>query len=299
MDYVKPAEVLDSMIETGTNKARLTTMQMLLKGCLAGAILACATTLAFTATAQTSLGIVGALIFPVGFVIIILLGLELVTGSFALIPLAVLERKAPLSRMLANFGWVILGHVIGCLIYAALYGLTITKMGTDMSSPLIQTLIQTSEAKTIGYKSMGTAGMGLVFIKAILCNWMVTLGAVMALTSRSTSGKIVAMWLPILIFFGQGFEHAVVNMFVIPAGMMLGANVSIADWWLWNQLPVLIGNFVGGVLFTGLALYYSQKKKASAGVGAGAGRIAEASISSDAQDGRLIPASAAGAGERP
>ena len=45
------------------------------------------------------------------------------------------------------------------------------------------------------------------------------------------------MWSPILVFFGQGFEHAVVNMFVIPAGMMLGADVSMADWWLWNQIP--------------------------------------------------------------
>ena len=67
------------------------------------------------------------------------------------------------------------------------------------------------------------------------------------------------MWLPILIFFAQGFEHAVVNMFVIPAGMMLGANVTMGDWWLWNLIPVLIGNFVGGLLFTGLALYVTHR----------------------------------------
>lgn len=261
MDYVKPDEVLDSMIDAGANKAGLTAFQMLVKGFLAGAILAFATTLAFTATNQTSLGIVGALIFPVGFVIIILLGLELVTGSFALIPLAVLERKTSVVRMVANFGWVIAGHLLGCAVYAVLYGLTITKMGTDMSHPMVQTLIQTAESKTLAYKAMGGSGMGLVLIKAVLCNWMVTLGAVMAFTSRSTVGKIAAMWLPILIFFGQGFEHAVVNMFVIPAGMMLGANVSMADWWLWNQLPVLLGNFAGGVVFTGLALYVSGKKK--------------------------------------
>ena len=48
----------------------------------------------------------------------------------------------------------------------------------------------------------------------------------MAMTSKSTLGKIVAMWLPIMMFFAQGFEHAVVNMFVIPAGMMLGADVT-------------------------------------------------------------------------
>ncbi|WP_379147132.1 formate/nitrite transporter family protein [Paenibacillus sp. sgz500992] len=259
MDYVKPSEVLSAMIEAGKAKAELSIMQLIVRGSLGGAILACATTLAFTATAQTKIPMIGALLFPVGFVMIILLGLELVTGSFALIPLAVLEKKTSPGRMLNNFFWVIIGHLIGCAVYAALYGLTITKMGTDMSNPLIQMLITTSEGKTSAYKSMGAEGMTLAFIKAMLCNWMVTLGAVMAMTSKSTAGKILAMWLPILTFFGQGFEHTVVNMFVIPAGMLLGAKVSFGDWWIWNGIPVLLGNFLGGVLFTGLLFYLSQK----------------------------------------
>ncbi|MEF3303969.1 formate/nitrite transporter family protein [Paenibacillus sp. GYB003] len=259
MSYVKPAAVLEAMIETGAAKARLSVSQMILRGAMAGAILACATTLAYTAAAQTKLGIAGALVFPAGFVMIVLLGLELVTGSFALIPLAVLEKKTTLAKMAANYAWVMVGHLLGCALYAALYALIATKMGTDTSSPLVQTLIQTSEAKTVAYKQMGGEGMLLVAIKAALCNWMVTLGAVMALTSASATGKMIAMWLPIMTFFAQGFEHAVVNMFVIPAGMMLGANVSFQDWWLWNQLPVLAGNFVGGVLFTGLLFYVAQR----------------------------------------
>lgn len=267
MNYIKPAAVLEAMIEAGAAKAKLSATQMIMRGIMAGAILACATTLAFTATAQTKLGVAGAAIFPVGFVMIVLLGLELVTGSFALIPLAVLEKRVPFVKMMLNYVWVIFGHLIGCVLYAALYVLTATKMGTDLSGPLVQTLVQTSEAKTILYKEMGGSGMLLVLIKAVLCNWMVTLGAVMALTSSSTTGKIIAMWLPITTFFAQGFEHAVVNMFVIPAGMMLGAGVTFGDWWLWNQLPVLIGNFVGGVLFTGLLFYVSQK-----GVGSSAER---------------------------
>ncbi|WP_141503464.1 formate/nitrite transporter family protein [Paenibacillus luteus] len=263
MAYIKPAEVLDAMIDAGTAKASLGAFQMIIRGFLGGAILAFATTLAFTAVNQTSIGLVGALVFPVGFAMIVLLGFELVTGSFALLPLAVLERKTTHTRMLSSFGWAILGHLIGCGLYAVLYGLTVTKMGTDMSNPLVQTLIQTSETKTIGYAKMGFNGLLLVTIKAVLCNWMVTFGVVMAFTSKSTAGKILAMWLPILTFFAQGFEHAVVNMFVIPAGMLLGADVTLADWWLWNQIPVLIGNFIGGALFTGLFFYYSQRKPSS------------------------------------
>jgi formate/nitrite transporter len=258
MDFVKPVEVLQAMVDVGEQKAKMNRVQMLIRGFLAGAILAFATTLAYTAVSQTSLGLAGALIFPAGFAIIILLGLELVTGNFALIPLAVMMRRVRLVDMFRNYFWVIIGHLIGCAFYALLYGLTITKMGTDMSHPLVQTLIQTSETKTLGYQHLGGAGIMLVIIKAILCNWMVTLGAVMAMTSTSTLGKIVAMWLPITIFFAQGFEHAVVNMFVIPAGMMLGAHVTITDWLLWNQIPVLAGNLLGGAVFTGFGLYFAH-----------------------------------------
>ena len=65
---------------------------------------------------------------------------------------------------------------------------------------------------------------------------------------------------PILTFFAQGFEHSVVNMFVIPAGMIVGAPVSFSDWWLWNQIPVTLGNILGGFVFTRLALYLTYKR---------------------------------------
>lgn len=86
------------------------------------------------------------------------------------------------------------------------------------------------------------------------------MGVVMSMTSQSTMGRIAAMWLPILTFFAQGFEHSVVNMFVIPAGMIVGANVSFGDWWLWNQIPVTLGNIFGGFVFTGFALYLTHRR---------------------------------------
>jgi len=259
MDDVKPNLVLQAVIEAGVAKANLRGGQMLVRGILGGAILACATTLAFAATAQTGIPMAGAILFPAGFVIILLLGLELVTGSFAMLPLAKLKKQISARQMSAAIAWAIAGHLIGCVAYAALYGLTVTKMGTDVGGPLVQALVQASEAKTIAYRQMGADGLLLVTVKAVLCNWMVTLGAVVSFKSTSTLGKISAMWLPVLLFFGQGFEHAVVNLFVIPAGMMLGADVSFADWWLWNQLPVLVGNFIGGAVFTGLFFYWSHR----------------------------------------
>jgi formate/nitrite transporter FocA (FNT family) len=131
--------------------------------------------------------------------------------------------------------------------------------GAAQQDPLVAKLIAVATAKTLGYQHAGFAGMVTLFIKAMLCNWLVCLGVVMGMTSTSTVGKIAAIWLPIFLFFALGFEHAVVNMFVIPTGMLLGAKVSVGDWWFWNQIPVTLGNLVGGFVFTGLALYATYK----------------------------------------
>ncbi len=253
--YVKPDLVLENMIQIGTTKAKLAARHLILRGMLSGALLGFATTLALTATTQTGLGIVGAVVFPVGFVMIILLGFELVTGNFALVPLGVLDGRTTLRRLWFNWGWVFFGNLAGSILYAILFAKTLAP-----AAPMAKMLVSISEAKTLGYAKLGYDGIIAAFVKAILCNWMVTLGVVMSFTSQSTVDKIVAMWLPILTFFAQGFEHSVVNMFVIPAGMMLGAQVSLTDWWLWNQIPVTLGNIFGGFLFTGLALYLTYKK---------------------------------------
>ncbi|HVO13747.1 MAG TPA: formate/nitrite transporter family protein [Alphaproteobacteria bacterium] len=259
MDYMKPKDVAATMVDAGTAKAGLAPRDLLVRGMLSGAILGFATSLAIGATVQTGQPIVGAVVFPVGFVMIVLLGLELVTGSFALVPLPYLERKISASAVLVNWSWVFLGNLIGALLYAGLYAVAISKAGTAATDPIMAQIVNIAQAKTLGYKSADLAGMATVFVKAILCNWMVCLGVVMGMTSSSTVGKIVAAWLPIVVFFAQGFEHSVVNMFVIPAGMLLGAKVSFADWWLWNQIPVTLGNIVGGFVFTGFALYFTHR----------------------------------------
>jgi formate/nitrite transporter len=264
MDSVKPPEIVAAMIQAGTAKALLNPFDLLVRGFLSGALLGFATSLALGAGVQTGQPIVGALIFPVGFVMIVLLGLELVTGSFALLPLAVLRRQATPAAVLTNWSWVFLGNLIGSVFYAVLLVIALTDAGRIEPSGLAAFLIKVAEAKTTGYAQFGAAGMLTVFVKAILCNWMVCFGVVMAMSSTSTIGRIAGAWMPILMFFAQGFEHSVVNMFVIPAGMMLGAKVSLVQWWVWNQIPVTLGNLAGGLLFTGLALYVTYGRAAPA-----------------------------------
>src|ERR1700689_1591468 len=108
------------MVQSGVAKAQLGPFDLLVRGALSGALLGFATSLAVGAAVQTGQPIVGALIFPVGFVMIVLLGLELVTGSFALLPLAMLRGRASAGTVLANWCWVFIGNLIGAGVSAVL-----------------------------------------------------------------------------------------------------------------------------------------------------------------------------------
>ncbi|GGA84891.1 formate/nitrite transporter family protein [Puia dinghuensis] len=261
MDYKKPGEVVELMIQSGKDKIKLSSINLLILAALSGAILGFGTTLAITATVQTGLGIVGALVFPACFVIVVVMGFELVTGSFAVLPAAYFDKQIRMQQMIKNLLIVYTGNLLGALLYAVLFWVSVTNFGHTGNSPIAAAIIKIAETKTIGYAQYGGAGIATAFTKGILCNWMVTMGVVMSLTSSSTLGKIVAAWIPVFIFFAQGFEHAVVNMFVIPAGMLLGAKVTFKDWWVINQIPATLGNLVGGVIFTALALYLTHGKK--------------------------------------
>lgn len=257
MDYVVPAKVVATMLEAGVAKANAKLGDLLIRGFLAGALLGFATSLAVTATVQTSLPIVGAILFPVGFVMIVLLGLELVTGNFAVVTVALIDGRCTTGQMLRNFAAVFFANLAGSLFYAILLWVSLTAAGNLPPDAVAQKIMAIAQAKTQYPSSWGLAP---IVVRSVLCNWMVCLGVVMGMTSSSTTGKVVAAWLPILVFFAHGYEHSVVNMFIIPAGMMFGAKVTIADWWLRNQIIVTLGNFAGGSFFTGMALYYTYQR---------------------------------------
>jgi formate transporter len=179
MDYAKPADVVTSMIDASVKKLALAPRDLLIRGALSGALLGAATSLAFGAAASTGQPLVGALIFPVGFVMIVLLGLELVTGSFALLPLAALEQKSGWGGIIANWAWVFLGNLLGSIAYGALLAIALTSMGQVAPAGVAASIVKVAEAKTIGYEALGFAGFVTSFVKAILCNLLVCLGVVM------------------------------------------------------------------------------------------------------------------------
>ena len=152
------------------------------------------------------------------------------------------------------------------MFYGLLFYLALTNFGSSDGGALADQVRQIAQKKTLAYMALGASGWAAALVKGILCNWMVTVGTVLALASRSTVGKIAAMWLPIMTFFAHGYVHSIVNMYLIPAGMMLGAPISWSQWWIWNQIPVTLGNILSGALLTGLALYltYAKPEKAIA-----------------------------------
>ena len=78
-----------------------------------------------------------------------------------------------------------------------------------------------------------------LFIRGVLCNWMVSAGVVGAMISTTVSGKVIAMWMPIMLFFCMTFEHSIVNMFLFPSGLLLGGHFTIMDYLIWNEIPTV------------------------------------------------------------
>lgn len=257
MAYLAPSEFVPKLIEAGESKIMMSTKDTLIRAFMAGAILALAAAFAVTINVQTGQPLAGAVLFPVGFCLLYLLGYDLLTGVFVLAPLAVWAKRPGCTwgGVLRNWGLVFVGNFAGALTTAVMMAIYWTYGFAADVDPVGQAMAITGEKRTLGYAAYGAAGWLTIFVRAVMCNWMVSTGVVGASMSSTVSGKVIAMWMPIMLFFYMVFEHSIVNMFLFPTGLMLGAKFTIADYLLWNELPVVLGNLVGGLTFTGLMLY--------------------------------------------
>ncbi len=265
MAYLLPSEFVTKMVDAGESKVLMSTRDTLIRAYMAGAILALAAVFAITVNVQTGYSIIGAILFPVGFCMLYLLGFDLLTGVFVLAPLALIDRRpgVTLAGVLRNWGLTFVGNFSGALTVAVLMSIVFT-FGFSTPPDKVGTIIAgVGEARTLGYAKYGAAGMLTLFIRGMLCNWMVSTGVVGAMISTTVSGKVIAMWMPIMVFFFMTFEHSVVNMFLFPSGLIMGGKFSIMDYLIWNEIPTVFGNLVGGLSFTGLTLYSTHVRTAA------------------------------------
>jgi formate transporter len=213
---------------------------------------------------QTGYPIIGAILFPVGFCMLYLLGFDLLTGVFVLSPLALIDKRpgVTIGGVLRNWGLVFIGNFAGAFTVAVMMSIVYT-YGFSTPPDKVGTVIAgIGEARTLGYAKFGAAGMLTLFVRGMMCNWMVSTGVVGAMISTSVTGKVVAMWMPIMVFFAMVFEHSVVNMFLFPSALLMGGKFSIMDYMIWNEIPTVLGNLIGGLSFTGLTLYATHGRTA-------------------------------------
>ncbi len=274
MDYVLPNELVDGMIIAGGKKSNVSIKNLLLRGFYSGAILALATCLAITVGVQSGMPFLGSVLFPFGFASIVLFGMELVTGNFALLPMATWAGKSTWRATFRNWTWVWIGNFIGCGLVALLLVTSLTSAGTveplaaadggkgwAVIAAKIMAINKTNVI--IKYQDLGSTGFFLAFLRGMIANWLVCLGVTMALVSKSVPGKILACWLPITAFQSMGMEHIVVNMFLHTAGPLLGSGVSFGQVIVWNYIPVTLGNIIGGMVFIGMLFYSTHRTKMS------------------------------------
>ncbi len=262
MSYLAPAEFVTKMVDSGESKVYMSTKDTLIRAFMAGAILGLAAVFAIMVALQTGSQLIGAMLFPVGFIMLYLMEFDLLTGVFVLVPLALLDKRkgVTVSQVLRNWGLVFIGNFAGALIVAFMISFVLT-YGYSTDAGAIGSKIATiGESRTLGYKEHGVAGWFTIFIRGMLCNWMVSMGVVGAMVSTAVSGKAIAMWMPIMLFFYMGFEHSIVNMFLFPFSMIMGGNFTVMDYIIWNEIPTVLGNLVGGLAFTGLTLYATHVK---------------------------------------
>lgn len=265
MSYVKPTELVQTVIDAGASKVMLSTRDTLVRSIMGGAVLTIAAAFAITVSVTTGSPLLGAVLFPIGFIMLYLLGYDLLTGVFVLAPLAWFDRRpgVTLGGILRNWGLVFLGNFIGAFTVAVLMAIVVTYGFSTPPNEVGEAIGHIGEGRTVGYADHGAAGMLTLFIRGVLCNWMVATGVVLAMISKDVIGKVFAMWMPIMLFFFMGFEHSIVNMFLFPSGLLLGGDFTIMDYLIWNEIPTVLGNLVGGLVFVAIPLYLTYGRPAS------------------------------------
>lgn len=262
MSYLEPTEFVTKMVDAGESKVYMSTKDTFIRAFMAGATLALAAVFAITVAIKTGSPLTGAILFPVGFIMLYLMKFDLLTGVFTLVPLALFDKRAGVTsnQVFRNWGLVFLGNFAGALAVAFMMSFILTYGYHTDGGVIAEKVGKIGESRTLGYKAHGAGGWFTIFIRGMLCNWMVSMGVVGAMISTSASGKMLAMWMPIMLFFFMGFEHSIVNMFLFPFSMIMGGGFTIGDYFFWNEIPTVLGNLAGGTIFVGLPLYFTHVK---------------------------------------
>lgn len=262
MPIKSPQEITASTVEIGARKASLTSKmpQLLTLSILAGAYIALGGALSviagfgfpgITADNPGLQRLLSGSVFPIGLILVVVLGAELFTGNNAMLIPAFMQRRCSAWQVIANWTIVYFGNFIGSLIFAWLLVYSAGMMDAD---PYRSAITGIASAKT-------SLPWLTVLIRGIGANWCVCLALWLALAGKGLIEKMAGCWFPVMAFVALGYEHSVANMFFIPTGMMLGSDTSMSAFLIGNLLPATIGNILGGALFVGCLYAWLHLRK--------------------------------------
>ncbi len=253
MAYHTPQEIMKMSAEVGFKKSKLPVWTVLILGFMGGAFIS----LGFLADIRvigtapkewgSIAGFFGAAVFPVGLMLTVLAGAELLTGNMMTMAAALFSKKIKFSQLLKNWVLVLVSNFVGAIAVAYFFGHVV---GLTEGAFLTKTL-------SIAHAKVGD-GFGEAFVSAIGCNWLVCLAVWIAYGSKDSFGKFAGIWFPIMAFVAIGFQHVVANMFIIPAAIFAGSDITWMQY-LENFVPVFLGNVVGGSIFVGLAYFLAYR----------------------------------------
>lgn len=259
-----PNETIDNVILLGLKKYKTPWIKIFILGCLAGVYISMGGLLSSLFAAGFGEWAVGnpslpkllaGAAFPVGLMLVVLVGAELFTGNTAYLMPATIKRQIPLSYFAKNWAVVFLANFVGAFLfdYFLVYQAGIMK-------PEAYTAYIT---KVADYKT--SLGWMEVMYRGIGANWMVCLAVWLGFSSKTMLGRLVGIWWPVMAFVAIGFEHSIANMFYIPTGILYGADVTWGSFVWDNLIPSTIGNIIGGALFVGCLYTYLYGEKKVAG----------------------------------
>lgn len=257
MAFSKPDKILEISMENGWKKTKYSPVQTLILGFEAGAFIALGYLLYIrvTATLTGNLAglnsLIGAAVFPVGLILTLLAGGELLTGNMMAVPLARLSKKVSTGQLLFNWFLVTVSNFAGAIFVAYFFG---HLLGLTEAAPFLDKTVSIAQHKL-------EASFLQAFISGIGCNWLVASAVWLSYGAEDMSGKILGIWFPTMAFVAIGFQHVVANMFVIPAAIFAG-HFTWGEY-LHNFIPVFLGNAVGGSIFIAMAYYHAYNKNGS------------------------------------
>lgn len=257
MAYHKPDRIAEIAVEAGVNKAQLPALNALILAFLGGAFISLGFLLDIRVIGNlpqqwgSFASFLGAAVFPVGLILVVLAGGELITGNMMSVSMAFYTRKITFKALVNNWFLVTIGNLAGALFIAYFFGHLV---GLTDAGPFLNKTVAIAQGKL-------DETFWQTLLSAIGCNWLVGLAIWLAYGADDFMGKIAGMWFPIMAFVAIGFQHVVANMFLIPAAIFAG-HFTWMDF-LSNIIPTYIGNVIGGAGFVGFIYFLSYQKKTS------------------------------------